>query len=326
MDEDLADESASKPSGQHWPEFREWANVFTALAALLLGVVSFWTTTRVAGLEDYLRSEIVRRNSDLDDLATRSNSLRQQAETNAGRLEDLRASTDRILAVSSEAQNSLLGAQARLNDVRYEVTEANRELGVSKARLATLDNEVTDQRKQLDVFRLNGVYETALLRISLLRLDQSNDIQSLGAKALDDLRNYGIEDGRSELSSYFEIIRRDAPRICRSLENFSPIIPAKKDIPEGPRRTGKREVINGVVSYSMTNKEYDQWTVNYNQWLNDLTDFEDFNENRNGMLNRAQEYVAEFSTYCLCRALANASPESQTFCPNQNRPSPPDLG
>jgi hypothetical protein len=308
---------------RNWPEIREWTNMATAVAAVILAGVSLWTTARVSDLEDFFQSEIVRRNTDLNDLAARSRSLQEQADRSVERLNNLRGSADRILAASNEAQNARIVAQSRLNDIRYDVVEANRQLSASQTRLGVMDRELAGREQQIDLYRRRSVFEDSLFRLGLFRELQGSSGQSIGSSALEDLRAFGIESRGTELDSYYEMVRRDAPRICRFLGDYNPAIPPERQYPPGPQHAGRARNVNGVLTYYMTREEYEAWTSDFNRWNSEFSMVSNFNRVRMENINKVSQYVSEALRYCVCRALATEAHGS--LCSGLSRPTPPNL-
>jgi hypothetical protein len=87
-----------------WSETREWLNVLVAIGALLIGVVSFWTTARISGLEDYLRSEIGRRNIELNELSQRTQRMQGLSDLQSDQLAAIQTAGAQTAVTLQEAQ------------------------------------------------------------------------------------------------------------------------------------------------------------------------------------------------------------------------------
>ena len=124
-DQEIEDEEPVQTEGRDWAGPREWANLAVAAAALILGVVSFWTTAQVSSLEDYLRSEIARDNGELNRLADRSAALEQDATQSAERLRQLRDTADELLLSSLRSQQELETANSEATSSRFRLFEAD---------------------------------------------------------------------------------------------------------------------------------------------------------------------------------------------------------
>jgi len=105
---------------RNWSELREWGNIGIAAAALLLSIVSFWVTLQVSSIEDYLRSEIGRRNFELNRLSDRASQLEEIAHKRETLLQELDAATVSALTSVSDAQLKISDAETRLREVQFE--------------------------------------------------------------------------------------------------------------------------------------------------------------------------------------------------------------
>jgi len=90
----------------YWSNIREWMNVVAAIGGLVVAVVALWATAQISGLENYLRSEIGRRNNELNSLSRKAESLEKTADERARRLSELQATTEALMASSVAAQQN----------------------------------------------------------------------------------------------------------------------------------------------------------------------------------------------------------------------------
>ena len=200
----------------HIPEFREWLNAGIGLAALLLALVSFWTTARISGLEEYLRSEITRRNSDLDQLSERSASIEKLANEREAQLASLDAATSEILA------SSLL-AQSQLAQVQSEVATARSRLAAAQLSRSNIENSLRDQSQNFDLFQRRQTFEQASLGLTLagsIRMEEPS-----GRALLEQVRLLPEPAGRDENRRYLRLIKSDFEKVCPTFVSRLPKLP-----------------------------------------------------------------------------------------------------
>lgn len=298
------------PSKRDWGAVRAWANLFIAGATLLVAVVSIWLTTRVSGLEDYLRSEIALRNSELNTAANEAEALDERIRESTATLEDLRSTSDALTASSIIAQTKLAEAQ---NQSIALLTERNRtlaELTDSRQRLELVTKETEAQRAILERFREGEV----LTRVSglLFRVRFSdlfaNDVNTRqvfdGPGAIRELASVGIDIGDPDTAHYYEKIRQTAPLICRSLETFKPKFPEQLPLPDLEPMRGER-LSDGRIR--TTNKEIEAYNARREEWRKEISRVYRFNDSIREARTAASEYLGNAMSHCACAALRGES-------------------
>jgi hypothetical protein len=308
------------PSGgaRNWPEVREWAGLAIALSALLFGIVSFWTTAQISGLEDYLRSEITRRNVELDTASLQAQKMNIQVQVGEDRLEELRLTADRLSASTSESQLQLVNSHARSLELLAEQQRSQAELNNSRQRLEVIDQEVASQMQLLNDYRREEVLAQAsslFFRMSYNRLEGSRRVTS-GTEALDEIRNFGITSTDPTKQQYYERVRTVGTWLCRKLDGYSPEIAAELDYPPlGPRPGVRRE--DGTVW--MTRSENSQWIEQVTVWSRERDIVIAYNSSIREARSSVMNYIRDALSHCSCVAL---SAESNSCTP---MPSEPDL-
>lgn len=299
-DDAKGDISRKRP---HWSEWRDWANVAVSIAALLVSVVSIWFTVQISGIEDYFRSEITRRNSELDDASSQAQRLAERVERSAARLEDLRAIADRYSAASTEAQLSLMNS-------REQRLKSDAMLKGAAERLTGLETEIADREQELDEFRRDEVYQHAIVQLSLLRNEAALASEHLGDFALREMSNFGISNSNPEAAPLYEAVRTIGPRLCRHLGSFNPSFPADMEVPSLGPPPG-RPTNRGT--YSMTQSQYEEWRAARASWEENFNAVWTYNSSIRDARATANEYVRDSVWHCACVALKFKSESCQTL-------------
>lgn len=321
MSEETDLEEKSLPK-RDWPEFREWANLVIALAALLLGVVTLWTTAQISGLEDYLRSELARRNVELDEAALAARQLDERVLRSEVRLEDLRLTADRLSVSSSEAQMRLAEAQARSLELLADQQRSGVALTATREELARVATEVEEREAVLAEYRRQEVLERAYQTFryigyaGLFENDpdrMANEVS--GPYGLDEMRNFGIAETDPETAGYYESVRTVGSTLCRSLDNFSPSFPRLRDNPSLGPRPGRRTE-RGVV---MTRREADEWEERVREWSAEWDRVSAHNRAVREARGAASSYIRDSLRHCACVSISM----SRSTCPEA--PQRPDL-
>lgn len=305
-------------------DIREWLNVSVAIGALLIGIVSFWTTARISGLEDYLRSEIVRRNTELDSISGQSNRLKVLSEERAERLSSLQTVTDQITANNLIAQSRLLSTQQEISRLGIEVISAKQTISEERDQLLSLNQQAKTQIETIDLFRRQRFSEYAFRRLTFQRFSDLDDIPS-GETAYRVLTQWAPGEVDSDLHQYVDEFKRNAQSTCRPLTQFRPEIPRKIEHPDAPRRPGK--LSSDGVSYLMTNKEYEKWNADLKDWSKRFDEVSAANRLRFDAQQEANKYIFEAGSNCICKALATSTLPMSKICPGREvtPPSPPQV-
>lgn len=309
-------ESEVRSSKPDMSNMREWLNAFAALGALFVGVVSFWTTARISGLEDYLRSEIIRRNSDLNDISNQSRRLGVLADERSERLAALQTVTDEITATNLSAQAKLLYTQQELSRLAIEAASAKQSISYSEIKLSTLAKQTEEQSDVIDLFRRQRFYETVSRRVILNRYFEKSFDQTSSQAAYYYLTRMEYNEVGSDLSPYVENFRKNAERSCRALVNYNPVILPQLEYPKAPKRPG--DISKDGKYYLMSNKEYDNWMDKFKKWNDEFDNLSKENSKRRESEREADQYIANASAKCICQALATSKHSAAQVCPGQN--------
>jgi len=323
---DHTEDQPGKAAQRNWAELREWMNVFVAGAALLVAIVSFWTTTQISGLEDYFRSEISRRNSELNRLSDDSARVRQTAAAREERLSQLEASTNRVIATYIEAQGQLQNAESQLGRVQRQSLVTQQSLAESRGEAGSLRTEITRQRLLVDLFRRQRAFEGALLQITFGRGDRfEGDYYISGDQVLSSLNQVSAPGDSSELVPYFAEIREKAPKLCAYLHPYRPQVPDLVPWPDRPQRFGRPVQTPRGVAYEMTRKESELWDAEFDRWNADFGRVSKLRSDRSDYISSVSEYLRNSANRCACMALITAEHSANSICPGSlDRPQPPE--
>lgn len=314
---DQPDELEVRKPDRNWGTIREWLNVAAALGALLVGVVSFWTTARISGLEDYLRSEISRRNNDLNQISDQSRRLASLAEDRAERLATLQTATDQITASNLTAQGRLLATQQELSRIAVEVIAAKQAIVGSETRLASLREQSEGQSHIIDLYRRQRFFENAHSRIVFGTIGYEGTGLD-GESVFKTLIGLAVGDLGPDLATYVPEFRSNAQNTCQPIRNYKPAIPETQEYPPSPKRPGK---LSADGSYSLvTNRELEGWNAAFRDWNNRWSQASDANSRRLKAQLEAREYITKAAASCVCRALATAKHPANSICPGYDRP------
>lgn len=302
-------ENQPLPQSKHdWNSIREWLNVAAALGALFVGIVSFWTTARISGLEDYLRSEIGRRNSELNSLSDKTDSLEKVAEERAERLSTLQASTDEIIAASILAQRRFSDTQSELNKVRFEINAAERTLDSTKREQKSAEVRFEDQADRFDLFKRRQTYQITSIEMVFQSIYYGNDEDGFtGEEASKAMLSFSPPQGDEQLIPYFEMLKTNFPKVCpyfRAMKANLPPISKKPDTPTITYRVGaSREHIAALTKVAQ-----DKWSEEWKAWSASM------DANAKVKSEWVKRIIAE-SEICTCRALVDERHPQAMICP-----------
>lgn len=295
-----------------WDEVREWSMVGATVGSLLVAVVAFWTTARISGLEDYLKSEIRRRNSELNDISAQSVSLRRMADSSSDRLAKLQTDTDSLITLSLTAQRRYLDAQSELSGVRNEVVSAKFMLAETQIRQRIASEALGRQVKQFDLSNRRHAFQIATVSLySRLAYGRNLlDRATAGTELISAVHELRSPKGDENLAPYYKMIRDNFESICPTVKPFKPEIPPLMADPVFPpdatsRRTSQRDV---VVDY---NKRMDT----YNKAL---AEYQVASDAHYKAKREALEKLLGFVEPCTCKALVGSGAYQTDICPNLN--------
>lgn len=290
------------------PELREWLNVFVGVSALLLAFVSFWTTARISGLEDYLRSEISRRNTELDTLAEKSGSIERLAAERERQLASLDAATNEILAASLSAQSQLAESQSDLAEVRSRVSLAQGQLADAEAARERLRVNFSKQSREFEQFQRQQAFQLASLRLrAAYRLFfVRNDDPPTASQTLDTVERLSAPQNQPALNSYFAIIREQTERVCPNFRqlpvNLPPVPIPAGEAPRSPRIT------------RMSDPAYLQWKEDYAAWGERNDRYWEMRSAYGKARIDEQYRLFDEAEKCMCKALAGPDFPADTVC------------
>lgn len=204
-----------------WSLSPDWLNAVSALGTLAIGIVTLWTTARISGIEDYLRSEIGRRNSDLNTLSDRTRRLTAVAEDRSHLLENLRSSTDRVMASSIAAQGKLITTTQDLNYLNIKVRDAQVRLAAAYSRLTDMDKISAGQRLVIDALRRQRLYSEEIMQLTFNVFVGDDEVN--GERAYQSIISPRSSDVMP--NPLLDDYRRRAAGTCIGLRTINPRIP-----------------------------------------------------------------------------------------------------
>ena len=292
---------------QNHAAIREWLNVMAAVGALLVGLVSFWTTARISGLEDYLRSEIGRRNSELNALSERSERAMSLAERRSAALSDLQFSADKLTA-------SFASTQSHLEEARGELTELQIKGIASQMKLSDLNLRALEQGNRIDLLNRRRVYQQVSL-FTTANLMLFPNTKKLGVEAFEMVVYSSAPTDEPDLIPYYSEMRSAAALTCKSLRSYAPVIPAQQEYPARPSPPG--EPVDGSANlYSMTIQQKADWEKSQEQWSAQWSQTSRANGAAGDYSSATKQYAAGAAGHCACLALATEKHPASIICPN----------
>ena len=280
-----------------------------------MGVVSFWTTARISGLEDYLRSEIGRRNSELNALSARSERAQSFAEKRAEALANLQFSADELAASFASTQARLEQAKTALGDLQLQAV-------TSQGKLSELNNRASAQADRLDLLNRRRVYQEVSMG-AVWRLMLNSSPQPLGEAAYEFVVSSSAPADENDLLPYYAELRTAAALTCRQIKSYSPAIPEQIKYPEHPTPPGER--VKGMQTvYKMTLQQKADWEKAQKDWSQKWDEASKSNDAASHYGIAAQRYAADTVSQCACTALATERHPASAICPGLKSPKMPE--
>lgn len=318
MTEPQAGEHESRPAGRdkrawskmRWTGLPEWLNAFSAVGTLGIGVATLWTTAQISGIEDYLRSEISRRNNDLNALSDRTRRLTTVSEERAARLEQLRGSTEQIIASNLAAQDKLIGATQELGRVNSEVSNARTQVAAARTRLADLDKVSADRLRQIDGLQRERLYGQEVMRLTFDVF--IGDERASGERAYQSIAS--VKAGSLAPEPLTSEYRRRAKDTCRGLRGINPDIPPEVSYPQAPSPPGRREATADGVSFWMTPQQRQRWKDDQKAWNSAYAAASARNDQRQKAMADASDQIMKAAHACICAALVTADNPAEKVC------------
>lgn len=291
---------------RQWGEIRDWLNVAAALGALLIGIVSLWTTAQISGLEDYLRSEITRRNTDLNAVAARSSMLERTAEARAERLATIQASLDNLLSSSLRVQQDLIGSQGELASVRAQVGEARGALSAARAEATTVRGLFTTQAREFEILRRQQAYEYATIQLAFSTVREDFHDISLGQRLRDSLVNLRAPRRQQWLAPYLSKVSRLVDQVCPDLQRKQLNLSPKPVLPEAPEVNYPRNASSARI-IELRNEAMDRWGL-------DIKKYSEANDAYYRRLQQERERLTVVANECVCLALSDDGFATSDIC------------
>jgi hypothetical protein len=321
MEDQVPAQSATQ---RDWGSIRDWMNVLAAVGALLVGIVSLWTTAQISGLEDYFRSEIARRNSDLDTLAGQSRRLSVLADERTNELAKLQTATDQLTASNLQAQGKLLSTQQELSKIGFEVVAAKQTIASSEVRLALLNSRSAEQLNLIDRFRRQRLFERAYMRIVYRGIwSDQNDTGYDGETVYKLIVEWPVGQTDADLAAYLPEFTANARSTCQWIRSYKPMLPKEQPYPKGPKIPGKPT--GDGQSYRMSQSEYQQWMSAQDEWSRRFSEVSVANDRALKASQRSRDYLNKAAASCVCQALATAGNSASAICEGYEKsPSAPE--
>jgi len=288
----------------------DWLNAVAAIGTLAIGIATLWTTAQISGIEDYLRSEIGRRNSDLNALSDRTRRLAAVAEDRSSLLEKLRSSTDRVMASSIAAQGNLITTTQDLNHLNIKVRDAQAQVAAASDRLLDMDKISAGQRLVIDGLRRERLYGEEIMQLTFNVFVGDDEVT--GERAYQSIISPRNADVTADplLDDY----RRRAAGTCIGLRTINPRIPPAVPYPKAPSPPGRREQNVNDVSYWMTPLQRKNWDDAQATWSSAYSDA----SLRNADIAKAEavtrEKIMNLAHVCMCQAIVTTENPKGKIC------------
>jgi hypothetical protein len=288
----------------------DWLNALAALGTLAIGIVTLWTTARISGIEDYLRSEIGRRNSDLNVLSDRTRRLTAVAEDRSSLLEKLRSSTDRIIASSIAAQGSLISTNQELSHLNMSVRDARAQVAAASDRLLDMNKVSAGQRLVIDGLRRERLYGEEIMQLTFNVFVGDDEVN--GERAYQSI----ISPRKTEVGSnpLLDDYRRRARSTCIGLRTINPSIPPTVPYPKAPSPPGRRDQNASGISYWMTPLQRRNWDNEQKAWSSAYSDASTRNADIAKKEEAARSEIITLAHACMCAAIVTAENPREKVC------------
>lgn len=283
---------------KHFPELREWLNAIIGISALLLAIVSFWTTARISGLEDYLRSEITRRNNDLDSLSKKSSNLEDIADLRQNQIDNLDLTANKLIATSISTQNQLSKALSDLSGVEDEVLTSKLELLNTRDSVKNLSNELKSKNLSLEVLQLRLSYD--IIALSFNDLTNSDLSAPSGANYYKLIKKISEEDDRNWVRANIKLVKGNFINVCPKFENITYILPDNLNI--------GNPLDNLFSSINNSDEKFENKKIEIEKSLANIRE-------RTLQIRTAQRDLINKASICICNTLATDQISTEQICP-----------
>jgi hypothetical protein len=303
----------AKKQNRDWTGVREWINVAVAVSALLVAVVSFWTTTRISGLEDYLKAEVTRRNSELNGLSARSEQALRNADDSQRQLTHLQSSTTAAVTESITAQRRLFDATVQLNTVRDQVLTAQIQLQGAKTGSQKLAADFAQQTSRFDLFQRRQVYQ--VFAFTIITNAYLSDGYPDGKGMTAAIKAMAPSPDQIITTPYFERVHTRIESVCPDLPVTSLEIPAKPAPPPQPTISYMSNASQAEIA-RLTTDALAKWNADYTLYETAMKKWQDIvSAERRKLISKANA--------CVCASLADEKFGKNEICPSEERRDEP---
>lgn len=302
------------PRKHRWNEFREWTNIGVAVTALLLAIVTFVNSGLISDLENYLRSEISRRNSELDAMSARAKGLQVAADMRADRLADLQATTDSLLSQALASQAQLFDNQARLSSIQSEVLAARLQLSEAQQETGAVRDSLLSQTRSLDLLQRRQAYEHAALMVLYSDFDVGSgrgDLEGAGQAIVAVLQNMTPPTGRQALAPYLHRIRTNFERACPTIAAWRPNLLPQAIPPDQPTIQYRQGTSQARIN-ELTVAAQQQWNAEFAEYRRKEREYSE------RLIDERQRLWA-MAQQCVCSSLADEQFSQADICPGAAR-------
>lgn len=289
----------------------DWVNVAVAVCALCVSIVSLWTTTQISGLQDYLQSEIRRRNNELNGIADRSRRLERSADSRLDENVALQTTAERVVSETIAAQQRLGTTQSELTRTQSAALAARIDLLSAKGEASRLGQLIDKKANEFDLFsRRQARNSIGLMLIFDLMRDDSDPT---GEKALQSLRSLNAASDEPELAPYIRRVASHANASCPFLRDWHSSLPPKPTPPPRPTITYMSNASKSEIA-RLTREAQEKWS-------NDQRSYSDANFTRLEKVNAESEKLQKAAVKCACFALADEKFSAEQICPSDFKKS-----
>jgi len=271
-----------------WEKIRDATNLGITAIALIVSVLSLWTAAKVSDVEDFFKSEIVRRNTDLNITVRKARQIESRSLKREEYLEAVQQQTEQALQKAADADIILADAKLEIADTKRQVDTAAIEYKLSELNRLRLSGEISKLRESSEIFFRQSA---ARRMITLINNITNAPTDSKSSSLIEILQNIDV-DAEPVIANQMTISKRRMATVCPDIRNIPVMYP-----PNLTKFDVERDHSPGHGRESEMD-EYMVWHINH--------------------MNKIQKRVQE----CVCRSLADASLSRDRVCPPQENASP----
>jgi hypothetical protein len=268
---------------------------------------------QISGLEDYFRSEIGRRNGELNVLSSRAASLEQMANARAERLSQLQASTESVVASSLQAQQRIAQSEAQLSAVRSDTLAARIELAAARGEAATIRANFAAQASEFDLLKRQQAYQHASFVVTAMAYGwwedgEGGEVGGAGASILNAVRNLHTTAETAGLGPYIQQIKTNFERVCPDLATWRMNLPPAPSPPSQPTISYRRGTSPARIAQLTRDAQ--------NRWSNDYAEYLRLSQAHNAALIGENHRLAVHASACVCSSLSDERFSQRDICPS----------